>query len=162
MVAKRFGKLCMYERMPCYLCLINLSHFQLFVPLIKKPRRVVSPMGKLREKEDSKLYLRMREILRKAMEDPDVLVWCREASVSPISKQGEASPPVRNIPLETTNSRQHARRHPLRVQDFRGGGSSNPHCGYAGMLRSSISSLQSTQIDQHSHGSSTASPNTTC
>jgi hypothetical protein len=48
-------------------------YFQPFVPLMKKLRRIIFPMGKPWENEDKKLYSQMREILRKAMEDLDVM-----------------------------------------------------------------------------------------
>jgi hypothetical protein len=47
-------------------------YFQPLVSLMKELRRVVFPMSKPWEKEDRKLYSRMKEILREAMNDPNV------------------------------------------------------------------------------------------
>jgi hypothetical protein len=45
---------------------------QPLVPWVNRLRKVVFPNGERQEEEDQKLYSHMREILRKAMEDPDV------------------------------------------------------------------------------------------
>ena len=42
------------------------------IPWVNKLRRTVFPNGERWEKDDPKLYSQMREVLRKAMEDPDV------------------------------------------------------------------------------------------
>jgi hypothetical protein len=42
------------------------------IPWVNQLRRLVFPNGERWEKDDPKLYSRMREVLRKAIEDPDV------------------------------------------------------------------------------------------
>jgi hypothetical protein len=53
------------------------SYCQPFVSLMKKLRKVVFPRGKPWKEEDRRLYSQMKEVLRKAMEDPEVVADCR-------------------------------------------------------------------------------------
>jgi hypothetical protein len=48
------------------------AYYQPLIPWVNKLRRLVFPNGERWEKGDPKLYSRMREVLRKAREDPDV------------------------------------------------------------------------------------------
>jgi hypothetical protein len=47
-------------------------YFRPLIPWVNRLRKRVFPDGKTREKEDQELYSQMREILRKAKEDPDL------------------------------------------------------------------------------------------
>jgi hypothetical protein len=47
-------------------------YFRPLIPWVNRLRKRVFPDGKTHEKDDQELYSHMREILRKAMEDPDV------------------------------------------------------------------------------------------
>jgi hypothetical protein len=47
-------------------------YYKPLIPLVKKLRRLVFPNGERWGKDDPNLYSRMREVLRKAMDDHDV------------------------------------------------------------------------------------------
>jgi hypothetical protein len=48
------------------------AYYKPLIPWVNKLRRLVFPNGERWEKDDPKLYSRMRDVLRKAIEDPGV------------------------------------------------------------------------------------------